>query len=277
MNPESGAWPAIFYGTAWKKAATANLTHQAIAAGYRAIDTANQPRHYHEPGVGEGVTAAMEELGLAREDIFLQSKFTPLEGHGRQLPYDPEAPVEEQIEQSLRLTFKHLNTNHLDSYLLHAPYGLHNMTAEDWTAWSKLEELYHRGDVQRIGISNAGIRHLEELVAQAPIKPMTVQNRCFARTAWDSDVRTLCAENGIAYQGFSLLTANPSVLKDAKVRQVADTRNITPQQVIFAFAREAGMIPLTGTTNRQHMADDLAALGIDLDDDAVAAIERIAA
>lgn len=277
MNTESGSWPPIFYGTAWKKGETANVTREAIATGYRAIDTANQPQHYDEDLVGEGIAAAMEELDIGREDLFLQSKFTPIDGHGGQIPYDPEAPLEDQMEQSLQQSLRNLNTNYLDSYLLHAPYDLKHMAAADWVAWSKLEEMYQRGDVRRIGISNADVTHLEELMAEASVKPMAVQNRCFATTGWDYNVRTFCARNGIAYQGFSLLTANPSVLKDAKVRQVADTRRITPQQVVFAFARDEGIIPLTGTTSKQHMADDLAAMELDIDDNAVAAIERIAA
>lgn len=275
-TPETGTWPPIIYGTAWKKNATAELVRQAIAPGYRAIDTANQPRHYNEPGVGQGIAAAMKELGLAREDLFLQSKFTPVDGHGHRIPYDHHAPLEDQIEQSFRGSLNHLNTSYLDSYLLHGPYHPRHMSDADWTVWSTLEKIYQRGDVLRIGVSNVGITHLSELLEGASIKPIAVQNRCFANTGWDRDVRALCAEHGIAYQGFSLLTANPLVRKDAKVRQLADTHNATPEQIIFAFALRVGMIPLTGTTDPQHMADDLATLEITLDDDAAAAIERIA-
>ncbi len=276
MIPESNAWPTIIYGTAWKGDATAGLVRQAITAGYRAIDTANQPQHYSEAGAGEGVAAAMQALGLERGDLFLQTKFTPLDGHGSQIPYDRQAPIGEQVEQSLQGSLEHLGTDYLDSYLLHGPHDPRHMSEADWEAWSTLEAIQERGTVRRIGISNIATSHLFDLLAGATMPPMTVQNRCFARNGWDRNVRSLCATHDIVYQGFSLLTANPFVLNDDKVLELAGTHDITPEQIVFAFARQAGMVPLTGTTDTQHMADDRAALGITLDPDAVAAIERIA-
>lgn len=122
-----------------------------------------------------------------------------------------------------------------------------------------------------------GVAHLQALLDGAAVKPMTVQNRCFARTGWDRDVRALCADHGIAYQGFSMLTANPFVLSDDTVQGAAAAHGLTPQQIVFAFARHKDMIPLTGTTDGRHMADDLAALETHLDKETVAAIESIAA
>ena len=57
---------------------TARLVSDAVKAGFRFIDTACQPKHYNEAGVGDGWKAAAEELGLSREDGWLQTKFTPL-------------------------------------------------------------------------------------------------------------------------------------------------------------------------------------------------------
>lgn len=276
MSFDGDSWPGIVYGTAWKEAATAGLTRQAIVAGYRAIDTANQPRHYDEAGVGAGVAAAMKESMLERGDLFLQTKFTPLAGQGAQAPYDRQAPLAEQVEQSLRISLEHLGTGYLDSYLLHGPHDPRVLTDADWTVWSTLEAIHQRGDARRIGVSNIGPAHLEALLDTAPVKPMAVQNRCFARTGWDRDMRTLCAGHGIVYQGFSLLTANPLAMSHDAVRAAARRHDATGEQIVFAFARQAGMIPLTGTTDRQHMAEDLAALEIRLDGDTMAAIESMA-
>lgn len=275
MNDISNDWPAIFYGTAWKQNATAELTRQAIATGYRAIDTANQPRHYNETGVGEGIAAAIGELELSRDDLFLQTKFTPLDGHGSQVPYERTAPIEEQVEESLQGSLENLGTSFLDSYLLHGPHHPKTFSDKDWAVWSTLEKIYQRGDAKHIGVSNVGIGHLQALVAAANIKPMAVQNRCFAKTGWDRDVRNFCARNGIVYQGFSLLTANPFVMENDQVLELAEQHDVTRQQIVFAFARQVGMIPLTGTTDPQHMADDLAALEITLPDAAVSAIEHV--
>ncbi len=267
-------WPRIFYGTAWKGETTAELTRQALGCGFRAIDTAGQPKHYHEPGVGEGIAAAIDALGIERRHLFIQTKYTPPLGQGRELPYDPKAAPAEQVEQSLERSLANLGTDWLDSYLLHAPEGRWGMAEVDWARWRALEAAYHDGRVQRIGISNAAPVHLRELTEQAQVPPMAVQNRCFARSGWDRDVRALCAENGIAYQGFSLLTANRQVLEHPSVSELARAHRITAAQVVFAFARGVGMVPLTGTTSHQHMAEDLAALDLALDDDALAAVER---
>jgi len=68
--------PHLVYGTAWKKEETARLVSEAVKSGFRFIDTACQPKHYNEAGVGNGWTAAAQELGLSRSDIWLQTKFT---------------------------------------------------------------------------------------------------------------------------------------------------------------------------------------------------------
>ena len=73
------AVPRLIYGTAWKKERTTELVAQALRAGFRGIDTACQPKHYHEPGVGEALAVVARE-GVLRSDIFLQTKFRPCEG-----------------------------------------------------------------------------------------------------------------------------------------------------------------------------------------------------
>lgn len=274
---QANTWPPIFYGTAWKKETTAALTEQAIAAGYRAIDTAAQPQHYNEAGVGEGVAAAMASQELERGDLFLQTKFSPPMAQGSETPpYTPDASPAQQVEESLQSSLAHFGTDYLDSLLLHGPQQPHSMTAVDWEIWGALEDAHRRGVVRRIGISNIGPGHLQDLLAGATVAPMAVQNRCFARNGWDRAMRIQCAENGVAYQGFSLLTANPFVLKHPEVGRIAAEQVATPAQIVFAFARRVGMIPLTGTTSQRHMADDLRALEIEISDEDAALIERIA-
>ena len=85
--------PALMYGTAWKEERTESLVRQALAAGFTAIDTANQRKHYHEAGVG----AALAASGMARGDLFLQTKFTYVRGQDHRLPYDPKADIGTQV------------------------------------------------------------------------------------------------------------------------------------------------------------------------------------
>src|SRR5258708_2504260 len=92
--------PRIISGTAWKKTDTQRLVQIAIQRGFRGIDTACQPKHYHEAGVGAGVAAGLNS-GLSRGDLYLQTKFTQLAGQDpRQIPYDPTAALPEQVAQS---------------------------------------------------------------------------------------------------------------------------------------------------------------------------------
>jgi len=106
--------------------------------------------------------------------------------------------------------------------------------------------------------------------------PAFVQNRCYARLGWDRDVRLFCREHKIIYQGFSLLTANPEVLHHPVVTSLATAADATPAQVVFAFSRMVGMLPLTGTSDAEHMKQDLASSRLALSPDAVRAIECLA-
>ena len=200
--------PTFIYGTAWKEERTAELTKRALAAGFRAIDTANQRRHYVEAAVGEAVAAALGKGTLLRADLFLQTKFTSLGGQDHRLPYDAGADVATQVQQSFESSLAHLRTGYLDSLVLHGPSSARGLHDEDWAAWRAMESLQAAGRAWLIGVSNVSLEQLRSLFDEAAVKPAFVQNRCFARTGWDRAVREFCRANGIAYQGFSLLTAN---------------------------------------------------------------------
>jgi diketogulonate reductase-like aldo/keto reductase len=248
--------PSWMYGTAWKKEATMQLVQQAVAAGFTAIDTANQLIHYQEALVGEALQALAKQ-GIARESLFLQTKFTPVNGQDHRTPYDAKADLTTQVKQSFDSSLAHLHTDYLDSYVLHGPYSRHGLGAADWEVWAAIEALYRSGKAKVIGISNVTAEQLALLCERAAHKPMVVQNRCYAALGWDREVREICRTHGIIYQGFSLLTANRGVLVDPEVRAIARRFQTGVAQVIFRFAMQIGMLPLTGTTNPQHMKEDL--------------------
>jgi len=267
--------PSFMYGTAWKKEATARLVQLAVESGFTAIDTANQLIHYDEALVGEALQT-LAAKGVKRESLFLQTKFTSADGQDHRTPYDASADLTSQVQQSFASSLQHLHTDYLDSYVLHAPFSRRGLGAADWDVWAAMETFYAAGKTKTIGVSNINAGQLTLLCEQARVKPMMVQNRCFAVTAWDKEVRQICRQHGIIYQGFSLLTANRDVLAEPEVRAIAAREGVGPAQVIFHFALEVGMLPLTGTTNPQHMAEDLAAARITLSTDEVQRIETIA-
>ena len=264
--------PTFVYGTAWKEEATASLVRAALDAGFRGIDTANQRRHYHEAGVGEALGAAFA-AGLQRNDLFLQTKFTYAAGQDHRLPYDPSAPLAAQVAQSCASSLEHLGVDHLDAYVLHGPSVRRGLSDHDWETWAAMERLHGDGKTRLLGVSNVTLAQLEALYARATVKPAIVQNRCFAALGWDRDVRRFCAERGILYQGFSLLTANPDVFRFRFVHEIATRRGMTLPQVIFRFALEVGMVALTGTTSRAHMEEDLRVYDFALAPEEMQAIE----
>jgi diketogulonate reductase-like aldo/keto reductase len=248
--------PKIIYGTAWKKEATAGLVRQAAAAGYRAFDTANQKKHYREDFAGDALSELMD-AGLRREDLFLQSKYTDAAGQDSRLPYDPASGYAAQVRDSFAGTLAHFRTDYLDSFLVHGPLSSAGYTDEDWEIWGAMEKLKEEGRARLIGVSNVGLAHLRDL-EKAKIKPQVVQNRCYASRGWDRAVRERCLADGIVYQGFSLLTANPHVVGGGAAAAAARRLGATPAQIVLRFARQIGILPLTGTTDERHMKDDLA-------------------
>jgi diketogulonate reductase-like aldo/keto reductase len=268
--------PDFLYGTAWKEDRTPALTELALRAGFRGIDTANQRRHYFEAGVGQGLAAAYRAGVVTRGDVFLQTKFTYQNGQDHRLPYDPSADLSTQVAQSMASSLEHLGTDHVDSYVLHGPASGHGWSEDDVEAWAAMVHERDAGRTRLLGVSNVSLRHLEQMAAAGAEAPAFVQNRCFARLGWDRGVRAFCAARNIVYQGFSLLTANPDALSHPLVARIAARANATRPQVVFRFAQAVGMLPLAGTTDPEHMKQDLASRALALSADEVRAIESLA-
>ncbi|HEY7403612.1 MAG TPA: aldo/keto reductase [Candidatus Angelobacter sp.] len=268
--------PGFLYGTAWKEDRTAELTELAIRTGFRGIDTANQRRHYFEAGVGEGLSAVYRAGVVTREDLFLQTKFTYQDGQDHRLPYDRKASLATQVAQSMASSLEHLGTDHVDSFVLHGPSARYNWTDDDAETWEAMIKERDAGRTRLLGVSNVAVSHLEQMLEYHTERPAFVQNRCYARLGWDREMRELCRENNIIYQGFSLLTANRDVLRDPLVIALADQQSATTAQIVFAFARAVGMLPLTGTSSTEHMQQDLESSKLVLTEDAIRAIDSIA-
>lgn len=266
--------PSFMYGTAWKKEDTARLVKLAVEAGFRSLDTANQLIHYQEAFVGDALKA-LQQKGIQRDQLFLQTKFTSVDGQDHRTPYDAGADLTTQVRQSMESSLLHLHTDYVDSYVLHGPYSRHSLGNSDWEVWNAIEELYRQGKTKVIGISNVTPDQLRQLCSKAAVKPMVVQNRCYAALGWDHEVRMICREHNIIYQGFSLLTANSREMNTPSVKSIATRLGATPAQVVFRFAMQIGMLPLTGTSNAQHMKEDLEAEQFELSADDMQVIEKI--
>lgn len=262
--------PPILYGTAWKKQDTERLVRMALEEGFRGIDTACQPRHYNEPGVGAGVAAA----AVPRAELYLQSKLTPPSGQDPStIPYDPAAPLAEQVRQSCAASLRNLRTDYLDALLLHSPLPSVRQTLD---AWRAMEALVASGAVRQLGISNCySLELLAQLHESALIKPTLVQNRFYRDTGYDREIRAFCRERHIIYQSFWTLTANPHLLSSPTVNGLALKHACEPAQLLFRFLTQIQVVPLTGTRSRQHMQQDLAIFDFELSPQECLAVEAL--
>jgi diketogulonate reductase-like aldo/keto reductase len=247
--------PRIIYGTAWKNMRTQELVRTAIQRGVRGIDTACQPKHYYEAGVGAAVAACLND-NLRRGDLYLQTKFTPLSGHDpKRIPYDPSAPPAQQVAQSFKTSMRNLQTDYVDCLILHSALPDPSQMSQVWGA---MEQLFHAGGARQLGISNCYSPASREMLYQvAKVKPAVVQNRFYAETGYDREIREFCRRREILYQSFWTLTANPQLLAHGNVAILAAKYARTPAQILFRYLTQNDIVPLTGTTSATHMREDL--------------------
>lgn len=273
-NPHLSRMPSIVYGTAWKKERTAELVLAAVRAGFRAVDTACQPKHYHEAGVGDALAQLASE-GIGRDTLWIQTKFTPLAGQDpKQLPYEQFAPLEQQVAESVAASKRNLRVECVDCLLLHSPLPTHRDTMRVWRA---MEKAVVAGEACTLGISNCyDATAFRRLCEDAEVKPAVLQNRFYQQSGYDVQLREMCKARGVRYQSFWTLTANPDHIQSETVARVATTHGCTPQQAWFAFTMALGITPLSGTTSAEHMRDDVSvAKTVHLEPDEVQELEKL--
>jgi len=265
--------PSLIYGTAWKKEHTADLVEMAIVSGFRGIDTACQPKHYHEAGVGEALQR-LKAQGIGREELFVQTKFTPLAGQDPQrIPYDPTQPLSIQVAQSFEASQRNLKTDYVDSLVLHSPLFPYSHLSQVWGA---MEVIYHSGGARQLGISNCyDLELLQKLYRESGVKPSVVQNRFYAESGYDIELREWCDEVGILYQSFWSLTANPHILKSREFFALTQEYNVTEAQILYRYLNHVGITPLIGSTSQQHINEDLGVFSFELKPSEIVAISSL--
>ncbi len=263
--------PNMIYGTAWKKEETTRLVEEALLLGFNGVDTACQPKHYREDLVGLGLENAFNK-GIKREDVFIQTKFTPISGQDiNNMPYLSSDDILIQLEKSFIKSKINLKTDFIDSYLLHSPFT----PIEDLIkVYRTMEEFQQCGQVGQIGISNCyDLKLLVYLYDIAKVKPKVVQNRFYDDTNYDKDIRKFCREKGIVYQSFWSLTANPHILASKEVELLCLKYKKTIAQVFYKFLTQMKITPLNGTSSKKHMIEDLQIDTFTLEEDEVKSIK----
>ncbi|SCZ89831.1 BZ3500_MvSof-1268-A1-R1_Chr9g10611 [Microbotryum saponariae] len=276
--------PAMLYGTAWKGARTTALVVQAVLAGFRGIDTACQPKHYRQELVGQAIEQLKTRHGINRDQLWIQTKFTSLDGQdlSQPLPYDKGAPLAQQVRQSFETSLKQLGTDYVDSLIMHAPMRTREETRSVWT---EFESLVKSGKVREIGISNIyDVDLFDWCFGTFEIKPSSIQNRFVEEHLnFCTPILERLTQRVKEAQSPSSIwpeihfksdpsppppILDPQILRQLSLPQAltfseSRTRLRTAAQILYYLLMTTrrwpkGMIiPLTGTTSEQHVQDDI--------------------
>jgi diketogulonate reductase-like aldo/keto reductase len=139
-----------------------------------------------------------------------------------------------------------------------------------------MESLVDAGGVKRLGISNCyDLKTLRKLHDATRIKPSILQNRFYAESDYDVELRRFCVSNDIVYQSFWTLSANPALLADDTIRLLTLKYQRTPAQILFRYLTQVGVTPLTGTKSEIHLREDLAIFEFSLTETEVRAITAV--
>jgi 2,5-diketo-D-gluconate reductase A len=231
---------------------TRKAVEEALAAGYRHIDTAAAYRN--EQGVGEGIAAS----GLDRDEIFVTTKLWNAEQG-----FDSTLAA---CERSLGL----LGLDHLDLYLIHWPVPAEDRYLDTWRAFEKLKA---DGRIRSIGVSNFRVEDLERLKAEAEHLP-TINQIELHPYLQQAELRSWHAEHGIATEAWSPI-AQGAVLDDATIVDVASHHNKTPAQVTIRWHLQVGNVVIPKSVTPERIVENLDVLDFELEEDEMEAIVRL--
>ncbi|KAG4439748.1 hypothetical protein IFR05_004770 [Cadophora sp. M221] len=269
--------PEIIYETAFKFDKTARLVEAALKAGFRAIDTAGAKGAYREALVGEGITAAITGGVCTREELYIQTKFSPYKtGKDPSLyPYDTTSRITSQVIESVISSLSNLGTEYIDCLVLHSVYP---SMEETLTAYRAMESLVPE-KVRSLGLSNINLISLRHIYETVTTKPVTIQNRFTQDTApnpiftpglphpfvpWDRDVRAYCHTMGIAYAPWGMLWGSLDHLDGERriLERFGERVGVGREITCFTALRALGgcVTPLCGTTDEGRMRDTLVGL-----------------
>ena len=220
----------------------AQAVRDAVAAGYRLIDTAQA--YGNERGVGEGVRTC----GLPREQLFVTSKVAA------------EAKSYEAAAQSIDETLAKMGLEYLDMMIIHSPqpwaeFRVENRYfAENKEVWRALEDAYEAGKLRAIGVSNFLQDDLENLLEGCRIKPM-VNQILLHITNTDKALPEYCRAQGILVEAYSPI-AHGEALKNPAITRMAEKYGVTPARLCIRYVLQLGTVALPKTANPAHMRDN---------------------
>ncbi len=220
----------------------------ALGCGYRLIDTANA--YVNEKAVGR----AMKKSGLARQEIFLETKLWPTF-------YSDENAVDDTLER--------LGMDYIDLMLLHQPAGCY------LTGYRLLEKAYKEGKIKAIGLSNFTEAQIEEIIDACEIKPAVLQTEVHPY-AQAKELKKLLSKADMAIQAwYPLGHGDKALLEEPVFTSLAEKYKKTNAQIILRWHVQAGNIIIPGSKNPDHIKANLDLFDFALTREEMAEIEGL--
>ena len=232
-----------------------NSVMSLLENGGRLIDTAYM--YGNEEAVGEGVRKGMEEYGIPREDIFVITKIYPNQFN------DPEAAIDMALEK--------LDIGYIDMMLLHHP------GTNDVMAYQAMEQYVEEGKIHSLGLSNWYVEELTEFLPQVTIKPALVQNEIHPYYQ-EQDVVPFIQEKGIVVQCWYPLGGRgytADLLGNETIKAIAEAHEVSPAQVILRWDLQRSIVVIPGSSNAEHIRENLDLFGFELTDDEMEQIRQL--
>lgn len=229
--------------------------YTAIKSGYRLIDTAYM--YQNEKEVGEGVRKAIDEGIVTRDEMFITTKLYPNQYA------DPEAAIEEALEA--------LNLEYIDLMLLHHP------GTDDVKAYLAIEKYVESGKIHSIGLSNYYIEELEEFLSEVHITPALVQNEIHPYYQ-ENDVVPYIQDKGIVAEGWYPLGGRghqKELLSDSVLSRIAENHGKSAAQVILRWNIQRNIITIPGSSNPDHILENISIFDFELTDEEMKEIEAL--
>lgn len=231
--------------------ATVDAVSQALALGYRHIDTAHA--YQNERSVGEAVAKS----GIDRDQIWITTKLWPSEyGRGKTM-----AAIDKMLGR--------LGTDHIDLLLQHQQFG------DYLGAWADMEDAVAAGKVRAIGLSNFESDRLEEVLDAAAIKPAALQVECHPYYQQDALKARVAAYGTVLESWYPLGHGDPALLAEPLFAELGAKYGKTPAQVILRWHIQEGNVIFPRATNPVHIADNMDIFDFALTDDEMAQIKAL--
>jgi len=258
----AGEMPAVGFGTSFTgkdPSVTTQAVIDALKVGFRHIDCAE--RYRNEEMVGDAIQEVLKEGKVRREDIFVTTK----------LWNNNHRP--ERVRPAFEASRRRLQLDHIDCYLVHTPFAFQPGEDQDprdehgrviydsgvtlIETWRALERLVDEGICKSIGLSDITLKAVEEIVAEARIKPAVVEVECHPYLP-EWELLEFCQKHGIILLAFASLGhgLEPKVLEDPVITRIAQRLQKTPAQIALAWSVQRGVAFLTTSTTLRHIQEN---------------------